>query len=685
MAIDIGSSAIDRPNSQGANSTKIDCNNPANANGVIDTIQIRPAAQMYNVSIGIFYLVSGKTYACRSAVSLGTVPAGLQTYTGLSLDVHTGDVIGAYWTGGSLECTNSGSGVAATGVNICSPGVSSSVNSTTYILSIYGTGSEVTVGPTVTSQSATDITYTTATGNGNITATGGENCTKRGICYSSTNATPTVADSIVEESGSFSTGAFTESLTGLSAGTLYYARAYAYNSAGYGYGDIVTFTTAGYSAPTVATQAATSIGQSSATLNGNVTADGGTTITVRGVLWDTVSHSSNPGGYLYSWSETGSFSTGAFDHDVSNLWAGATYYFMAYATNSGGTTYGDELTLTTLAGSPFSEVDLSDDDSFIYNEASIVLADGSEVVMRDDDAILKQGARTFSRSNSLIANTSDAIAQAFIIKERYKDSKLRANSLLILPDSSPADLWPKVLGYDISSRITLQLNSTRNPANLNQAYHIEGIEHEWNAETNIWQTRWQLWDVNQYRLFNAQYCERVANWNSNYTTCHDAASGQAIPAYQDIIVGQRIDGANVYYIYRSLITWDTSVLDPLPVIDSASILLYFNVLPVVIHQAFDIDIVSPGTVVHPISLSDYGAMGALSTICGSVSLTTDGIYKPWLEIPLNSTGLQLINNNSTKFVLRSSRDISSSAPADIYESVQPDTLNIIPILTLKLR
>jgi hypothetical protein len=96
------------------------------------------------------------------------------------------------------------------------------------------------VAPTVTTQDVTDIAPTTATGNGNITATGGENCTKRGICWNTTGS-PTVADSKTEESGSFGTGAFTEAMTGLSPGTLYYVKAYAYNSAGYGYGAQVTF------------------------------------------------------------------------------------------------------------------------------------------------------------------------------------------------------------------------------------------------------------------------------------------------------------------------------------------------------------------------------------------------------------------------------------------------------------
>jgi hypothetical protein len=97
--------------------------------------------------------------------------------------------------------------------------------------------------PTVTTQATSDITQTTATGNGNITDTGGENPSVRGICYSSVNNPPTTADDKKEESGSFGTGAFTESLTSLSADTTYYARAYATNSSGTSYGSVDTFHT----------------------------------------------------------------------------------------------------------------------------------------------------------------------------------------------------------------------------------------------------------------------------------------------------------------------------------------------------------------------------------------------------------------------------------------------------------
>jgi hypothetical protein len=107
------------------------------------------------------------------------------------------------------------------------------------------------VAPTVTTQAVSSITPTTATGNGNITATGGEDCDKRGVVYdTATQSAPgNVApgssgyDFYGEDTGTYGTGAFTKGVTSLLPDTTYYVRAYAHNSAGYAYGDEVSFTT----------------------------------------------------------------------------------------------------------------------------------------------------------------------------------------------------------------------------------------------------------------------------------------------------------------------------------------------------------------------------------------------------------------------------------------------------------
>jgi len=98
--------------------------------------------------------------------------------------------------------------------------------------------------PTVTTQAVSSIETTTATGNGTISATGGDNATARGICWDIyANPDPDLSDSHSTESGSFGTGAFSGSITNVSAETRYKAVAYATNPTGTGYGTAVNFWT----------------------------------------------------------------------------------------------------------------------------------------------------------------------------------------------------------------------------------------------------------------------------------------------------------------------------------------------------------------------------------------------------------------------------------------------------------
>jgi hypothetical protein len=134
--------------------------------------------------------------------------------------------------------------------------------------------------PGLTTSAVSDITKTTATGGGLITSDGGSAITARGVCWS-TGATPTIADS--KTTSSTSAVNFTSAITGLSAGTTYYVSAYATNGAGIGYGTAVSFTTLPVDVPALTTSAASEITDITATSGGNITSDGGSAVTARGV------------------------------------------------------------------------------------------------------------------------------------------------------------------------------------------------------------------------------------------------------------------------------------------------------------------------------------------------------------------------------------------------------------------
>ena len=94
--------------------------------------------------------------------------------------------------------------------------------------------------PVLTTTEVSAITQTSATSGGNITSDAGSSVTVRGVCWS-TKASPTIADSKTTDGAGI--GSFTSSITGLTAGTTYFVRAYATTSAGTGYGDPSQITT----------------------------------------------------------------------------------------------------------------------------------------------------------------------------------------------------------------------------------------------------------------------------------------------------------------------------------------------------------------------------------------------------------------------------------------------------------
>jgi len=132
------------------------------------------------------------------------------------------------------------------------------------------------------------------------------------------------------------TGSFTTSVTGLTPGTTYYVKAYATNSVGTDYG-VERSVTLPNNPPTVITTSPSSITHNSATSGGNVTSDGGSTVTTRGVCYSTSPNPTTANNPTPSGSGIGSFAS-----SITGLSPSTTYYVIAYAINSAGTGYGTE-------------------------------------------------------------------------------------------------------------------------------------------------------------------------------------------------------------------------------------------------------------------------------------------------------------------------------------------------------
>ncbi len=200
---------------------------------------------------------------------------------------------------------------------------------------------QLTAVLTLSTTAASAIGTTTATAGGNITSDGGSAVTARGVCWS-TSTGPTTSSSVTQNG--IGMGTYTSNLTGLVPGNTYYMRAYATNGNGTGYGTEVTFTTTALLAPTVTTTTASAIAITTATTGGNVSSDGGSAVTARGVCWNTATAPTT------SNSKTSDGAgTGAFTSSITGLITATKYYVRAYATNAIGTTYGSEVSFTTTS------------------------------------------------------------------------------------------------------------------------------------------------------------------------------------------------------------------------------------------------------------------------------------------------------------------------------------------------
>ena len=192
------------------------------------------------------------------------------------------------------------------------------------------------VQPTVVTNAATEITLTSATLNGAITDEGNQTITARGFEWKLATATDYTT---VSATGT----TMTATLTGLTANTTYTYKAFATTALGTVYGSELTFTTLEEVVtpiePTVVTNAATSIAQTSAVLNGAITDEGNQTITARGFEWKLATATD-----YTTVSATGTTMTAT----LTGLTANTSYTYRAFATTANGTQRGEDVTFTTL-------------------------------------------------------------------------------------------------------------------------------------------------------------------------------------------------------------------------------------------------------------------------------------------------------------------------------------------------
>lgn len=207
--------------------------------------------------------------------------------------------------------------------------------------------------PSVSTYDATSVTDVSAMLNGEVVADNGESIDERGFvwCRTSLNSNPLIGGSYVNQNtvsgtiGTFNYGATTSIHQ-------YNYKAYAINSGGTSYGAKILFqynqdNTPPPGIPSVSVSAVDNIGDTTARGNGQVTDDGGESNCTRGFCWSHTNAVPNKDDDSYCTAAT--TGEGAYTANMTGLTPSTSYYVRAWAINSVGTAYSDNVaTFTTL-------------------------------------------------------------------------------------------------------------------------------------------------------------------------------------------------------------------------------------------------------------------------------------------------------------------------------------------------
>ena len=162
----------------------------------------------------------------------------------------------------------------------------------------------------------------------------------------------------------------TKTEIGLACNTAYTRYVWAYNTCGNSLPLTLSQTTLTCLVPTLSTIDASAITSKTAISGGNITNEGGSPVTVRGVCWATVANPTTANSKTSNGTGIGTFASNLTGHAGNT-----TYYVKAYATNSAGTAYGNETTFETLIPILFNPDltygTMTDNDGNVYKTITI--------------------------------------------------------------------------------------------------------------------------------------------------------------------------------------------------------------------------------------------------------------------------------------------------------------------------
>ena len=337
-------------------------------------------------------------------------------------------------------------------------------------------------------------------------------------------------------------------MAGLSEGTTYYVRAYATNEVGTAYGNELTFTTSQVTGAVLTTTEVTNVTSTTAVAGGNITDAGGGTIIARGICWGTA-----PNPTITTASKTiNGAGTGTFTGNLTELTDGTTYYYRAYATNSSGTTYGQEFNfitpVTDAEGNMYKTVVIGSKVWMAENLKVTKLNDNTDITYAPEavDWIVLTGAGycwynndpDFNKPtygalyNWYAASTSNICPVGWHVPT---DAEYNAMEVALGLPQSDVDIWGW-RGTDHGSKMksTSGWNSSENGTNTSGFTAVPGGYRYYSDGTYQGQNTYEyFWTATQHDADRGWYRLLEGNKTNVYKASGDKRAGKAIRCIKD--------------------------------------------------------------------------------------------------------------------------------------------------------
>ena len=249
--------------------------------------------------------------------------------------------------------------------------------------------------PKVQTSSVDNILNTSARVGGKVAEDGGSEITERGYFWDTITNPETKGLKVQMGTGM---GVFYDTLKGLKSGKKYFVKAFAKNKVGTAYGEETFFTTQ-INLPTVTTSPVTERTSSSATVGGTVNDDGGFEISQRGIYWGIHPNPAVTGQKVEIGTGKGSFTT-----SLTELARTSEYYYVAFATNIKGTSFGDEINFRTEPVAPILKTIPAKD---ITVHAALV---GGEITSNGGAEVTERGIYWGTNPGAITTGTKQVIA-----------------------------------------------------------------------------------------------------------------------------------------------------------------------------------------------------------------------------------------------------------------------------------